>query len=126
MELLEGQMEGTPSPQTVSTKQQRIAKEAKEEKRAFNTLAHNIDVDWLKVAFRRTRKDGAPGIDGLMARDYETQLEENLQSLLNRVKSGEYRAPAVRRVHIPKGDGSQTRPIGIPTFEDKVMECCCD
>ena len=61
-------MEGTPSPQTVSTKQQRIAKEAKEEKRAFNTLAHNIDVDWLKEAFRRTRKDGAPGIDGLMAR----------------------------------------------------------
>jgi len=122
MELLEGQMEGTPSPQTVSTKQQRIAKEAKEEKRAFNTLAHNIDVDWLKEAFRRTRKDGAPGIDGLMARDYETQLEENLQSLLNRVKSGEYRAPAVRRVHIPKGDGSQTRPIGIPTFEDKVLQ----
>ena len=66
MELLEGQMEGTPSPQTVSTKQQRIAKEAKEEKRAFNTLAHNIDVDWLKEAFRRTRKDGAPGIDGLL------------------------------------------------------------
>ena len=122
MELLEGKMEGTPSPQTVSTKQQRIAKKAKEEKRAFNTLAHNIDVDWLKEAFRRTRKDGAPGIDGLMARDYETQLEENLQSLLNRVKSGEYRAPAVRRVHIPKGDGSQTRPIGIPTFEDKVLQ----
>ena len=122
MELLEGQMEGTPSPQTVSTKQQRIAKKAEEEKRAFNTLAHHIDVDWLKEAFRRTRKDGAPGIDGLTARDYETQLEGNLQSLLNRVKSGEYRAPAVRRVHIPKGDGSQTRPIGIPTFEDKVLQ----
>ena len=115
-------MEGTPSPQTVSTKQQRIAKKAEEEKRAFNTLAHHIDVDWLKEAFRRTRKDGAPGIDGLTARDYETQLEGNLQSLLNRVKSGEYRAPAVRRVHIPKGDGSQTRPIGIPTFEDKVLQ----
>ena len=79
MELLEGKMEGTSSPQTVSTKQQRIAKLAKEEKRALTTLAHHIDVDWLKEAFRRTRKDGAPGIDGLTAREYETQLEENLR-----------------------------------------------
>lgn len=123
MELLEGKMKGTPSPETISTKQQRIAKLAKEDKkRALNTLAHHIDIDWLKEAFRRTRKDGAPGIDGLTAGDYEKQLEANLQSLLNRAKSGEYRAPAVRRVHIPKGDGSQTRPIGIPTFEDKVLQ----
>lgn len=122
MELLEGKMERTSSLETVSTKQQRIAKLAKEEKRALTTLAHHIDVDWLKEAFRRTRKDGAPGIDGLTAREYEMQLEGNLQSLLNRAKSGEYLAPAVRRVHIPKGDGSQTRPIGIPTFEDKVLQ----
>ena|SRR5438552_5585089 len=46
----------------------------------------------------------------------------NLQDLLNRAKSGLYRAPAVRRAHIPKGDGSSTRPIGIPTFEDKVLQ----
>lgn len=122
MELLEGKMEGTPNPENISTKQQRIAKLARDEKRALNTLAHHIDIDWLKEAFRRTRKDGATGIDGQTAREYETQLEENLQSLLNRAKSGEYRAPAVRRVHIPKGDGSQTRPIGIPTFEDKVLQ----
>ena len=49
-------------------------------------------------------------------------LEANLQSLLDRAKSGMYRAPPVRRVHIPKGDGKQTRPIGIPTFEDKVLQ----
>lgn len=115
-------MEGTPNPETISTKQQRIAKLAKDEKRALNTLAHHIDIEWLKEAFRRTRKDGATGIDGQTAEEYEERLEENLQSLLNRFKSGEYRAPAVRRVHIPKGDGSQTRPIGIPTFEDKVLQ----
>jgi group II intron reverse transcriptase/maturase len=115
-------MEGTSSPQTVSTKQQRIATLAKKEKRALSTLAHHIDVEWMKEAFRRTRKDGAPGIDGLGAGEYETRLEENLKSLLDRAKSGNYRAPAVRRVHIPKGDGSQTRPIGIPTFEDKVLQ----
>ena len=123
MELLEGKMEGTLSSETVSTKQQRIAKLANEKKgQALMTLAHHVDVDWLKEAFRRTRKDGATGIDGQTARQYESQLEGNLQSLLNRAKSGEYRAPAVRRVHIPKGDGSQTRPIGIPTFEDKVLQ----
>lgn len=121
MELLEGKNVGAPNPSNVSTKQQRIATLARKEKRALNTLAHHIDVDWLKEAFQRTRKDGAPGIDGVTARQYESQLEDNLQSLLNRAKSGEYRAPAVKRVFIPKGDGGQ-RPIGIPTFEDKVLQ----
>jgi RNA-directed DNA polymerase len=112
---------GTPSPSNVSTKQQLIASLAKVEKRALTTLAHHIDIEWLKEAVQLTRKDGAPGIDGVTAQQYERQLEENLRSLLNRAKSGEYRAPAVRRVFIPKGDGSK-RPIGIPTFEDKVLQ----
>lgn len=90
--------------------------------RPLTTLAHHIDVDWLREAYRRTRKDGARGIDGQSAEQYAEHLEENLQALLDRVKSGTYRAPPVRRVHIPKGDGSQTRPIGIPTFEDKVLQ----
>jgi group II intron reverse transcriptase/maturase len=76
----------------------------------------------LREAYRRTRKDGAAGIDGQTATEYAARLEENLQALLNRAKSGSYRAPAVRRVHIPKGDGKETRPIGIPTFEDKVLQ----
>ena len=89
---------------------------------ALNTLAHYIDLAWLKVAYRRTRKDGAPGVDGQTAQNYEANLEENLQALLDRAKSSDtYRAPPVRRVHIPKGDGG-TRPIGIPTFEDKVLQ----
>ena len=74
------------------------------------------------AAYRRTRKDGAVGIDGQTAADYAEDLEVNLQSLLDRAKSGRYRAPAVRRVNIPKGDGKSTRPIGIPTFEDKVLQ----
>jgi group II intron reverse transcriptase/maturase len=89
---------------------------------AFTTLAHHIDIDWLREAFRRTRKDGATGVDGQSADEYATNLEGNLRSLLDRAKSGTYRAPPVRRVHIPKGDGTQTRPIGIPTFEDKVLQ----
>lgn len=113
----------TSSSLTVSTKIERIAKLAREmPDRPLTTLAHHIDVDWLREAYRRTRKDGARGIDGQSAEQYAERLDENLQALLDRVKSGTYRAPPVRRVHIPKGDGSQTRPIGIPTFEDKVLQ----
>lgn len=123
MEPLMGQAAGTPGPGTVSTKQQRIAKLAQEAPQmAFTTLAHHMDLDWLREAYARTRKDGAVGVDGQTARDYEADLENNLRSLLERAKSGTYHARPVRRVHIPKGDGSQTRPIGIPTFEDKVLQ----
>ena len=113
----------TPSSINVSTKLERIAKQAREApEMAFQTLAHHIDVEWLREAYRRTRKDGAVGVDRQTAETYAANLEENLQSLHSRAKSGTYRAPPVRRVHIPKGSGSETRPIGIPTFEDKVLQ----
>jgi group II intron reverse transcriptase/maturase len=76
----------------------------------------------LREAYRRTRKDGARGVDGQSAHEYAANLEENLRSLLERAKSGTYRAPPVRRVYIPKGSGAETRPLGIPTFEDKVLQ----
>jgi group II intron reverse transcriptase/maturase len=88
----------------------------------ITSLAHLMDLEWLRTAFYRTRRDGAPGVDGQTAREYEEHLDENLQLLLDRVQSGAYRAPPVRRVHIPKGTGTETRPIGIPTMEDKVLQ----
>jgi RNA-directed DNA polymerase len=107
----------------ISTKLERIAKLAKEIRDGqLHTLAHHIDVNWLREAYRRTRKDGARGVDGMSAQQYAEQLEDNLRDLHERAKSGRYFAPPVRRVHIPKGDGSETRPIGIPTFEDKVLQ----
>lgn len=113
----------TPGSQTVSTKLRRIAELAKAApEMAFTTLAHHIDYEWMLEAYRRTRKDGAKGVDGQSAEQFASNLEGNLRSLLERAKSGTYRAPPVRRVHIPKGDGKQTRPIGIPTFEDKVLQ----
>lgn len=116
-------MEETSSSPTISTKLERIAALTKAMPGVpLTTLAHHIDVDWLREAYRRTRKDGALGVDGQSASQYAEHLEDNLQALLGRAKSGTYRAPPVRRVHIPKGDGSQTRPIGIPTFEDKVLQ----
>lgn len=108
----------------VSTRQQRIAQLAKQSPQmGFTSLNHHLDLPWLCEAYRRTRKDGAVGVDGQTATDYEANLEENLRQLLERAKSGTYFAPPVRRVRIPKaGSRSETRPIGIPTFEDKVLQ----
>ena len=116
-------MTETSSFGTISTRLQRVADLARAAPdMAFTTLAHLIDMDLLREAHRRTRKDGAVGIDGQTADEYAANLEVNLQSLLDRAKSGKYRAPPVRRVHIPKGAGSKTRPIGVPTFEDKILQ----
>ncbi|ATJ83420.1 group II intron reverse transcriptase/maturase [Halomonas beimenensis] len=105
------------------TSQLRIAALAERfPQRAFTSLAHHIDAQWLKTATLMTRRDGAVGIDGQTADDFVRNFEANIQRLLEAAKSGCYRAPPVRRVHIPKGDGRATRPIGIPTFEDKVLQ----
>ena len=112
----EGNMAETSSSTTVSTKLEQIAKLAHEmPQAALTTLAHHIDIDWLREAYRRTRKDGATGTDRQTADEYARKLDDNLRSLLERAKSGSYLAPPVRRVHIPKGDGLQTRAIGVPT-----------
>ena len=123
MDPVEGQMTEAPTSENISTQLHRIATRAREMPGvALRTLAQFIDIAFLREAHRRTRKDGAVGVDRQTAEDYATELESNLQRLLDRAKSGIYRAPPVRRVHIPKGDGSERRPIGIPTFEDKVLQ----
>jgi RNA-directed DNA polymerase len=109
--------------ETVSTRQQRIAELAKQSPQmAFTSLNQYLDLRWLREAYRRTRKDGAVGVDGTTAAEYEKDLEGNLRSLLERAKSGTYRAPPVRRTYIPKGTSGDTRPIGIPTLEDKILQ----
>ena len=108
----------------MSTKQQRIAENARRLPGvSFSSLAYHIDLEWMRAAYAMTRKDGATGIDGQTAEQYAESLESGLEDLLNRAKSGTYRAPPVRRVYIPKGNGKgEVRPIGIPTFEDKVLQ----
>ena len=108
----------------LSTKRQRIAELARAKSGvALSTLHHVLDLEWMREAYRLTRKDGAPGIDGVTAAEYAQNLETNLSDLLERIKSGRYYAPPVRRVYIPKGDGAGSlRPLGLPTFEDKVAQ----
>jgi RNA-directed DNA polymerase len=123
MELSVGHTEDAMESADVSTKQRQIAELARiHPEVSFTSLAYHIDLRWLHEAYQRTRKDAAVGVDGQTAEEYAKDLGSNLKGLLERAKSGKYFAPPVRRVHIPKGTGSETRPIGIPTFEDKVLQ----
>lgn len=116
-------MNGTSSPANILTKRQRIAEiSRKAPGMIWTTLAHNIDIKWLEEAYRLTRKGGAVGVDGKGWEEYEKDLQTNLWKLLNAAKGGTYYAPPVRRVYIPKGEGREVRPLGIPTFEDKVLQ----
>jgi group II intron reverse transcriptase/maturase len=107
---------------SVTTKLQRIAKLAwKDRSRVFTSVAHAIDLEWMKEACRRTRKDGAAGVDGCTWADYATNLDANLSTLATKIRAGTYRPPPVRRAYIPKARGGE-RPIGIPSFEDKIAQ----
>ena len=109
--------------EVISTRRSKIAELAQREpKLTLTTLAHHIDSVWMREAWRRVRKDAAAGVDGVTAAHYEAELEANLSGLLERFKSGRYRAPAVRRVHLEKPGTGKTRPIGIPTLEDKILQ----
>jgi RNA-directed DNA polymerase len=121
---MEGKMTERFSSEDISTRLQRVAElSRKAPEMVLSTLAHHIDIEFLREAYRRTRKNGAPGVDGQTGADYATELDANLLNLLNRFKSGTYKAPPVRRVYIPKGDGTdRQRALGLPTFEDKVLQ----
>ena len=125
---------GTLGREVISTRQGKVAELARREPgpapecfnrgMALTTLAHHIDAVWMGEAYRRVRKEAVAGVDGMTAVHYEVDREANLSSLLERFESGRYRAPAVRRVrvHLAKPGTEKTRPIGIPTREDKVLQ----
>ena len=106
----------------VLTKQERIAENARNLSEAsFTALAHHIDGEWLWAAQERVRRDGALGVDGVTAEEYGKHIGENLRELENRIKSGRYKAPPVRRSYVPKNK-QEKRPIGIPCYEDKIAQ----
>src|SRR5436309_3421807 len=97
----------------------RVAKERKKEK--FTSLFHHISIDLLDEAFFELKENAAPGVDGLTWKDYEQDLERNLEDLHARVHRGAYRALPSRRTYIPKPDGRQ-RPLAIAALEDKIVQ----
>lgn len=122
MEALKGNMRDTMKSSIVYTRQERIAELARQEpKFRLVSLNKNLDMEWLMEAFRLSRKDGATGVDKETAAEYAVDLNVRLSILLNRAQSGEYVAPPVRRTYIPK-DEKTKRPLGIPTFEDKLLQ----
>ena len=115
-------MAARQGPNHIYTQRIRITELAKRDPtRVLTSLHHFIDLQWMYEAYFLTRKDGAVGIDDVTAEEDKVELGANLRDLLERFKSGSYRAPLIKRVHIPKGDG-KTRPIGITTFEDKILQ----
>ena len=115
-------MRDTPRSQIVSTKLRQIAEQAVEyPEMVFTTLIHHIDVEFLKEAYRGLNKRAAAGLDGMTAREYAEDLEENLKALYERMKSGQYKAPPVKRVWLEEDTGKR-RPIGVTAFEDKIVQ----
>ena len=96
-----------------------VARLRKEEK--FTALFHHLSVDLFREAFFALKRDAAPGVDGLMWRTYEADLERNLTDLHSRVQRGAYRALPSRRAYIPKADGKQ-RPLAVAALEDKIVQ----
>jgi group II intron reverse transcriptase/maturase len=99
-----------------------IAKKAQEKKKhRFGNLYEMLNEENLVDCWRYIRKNAACGVDRVSAREYEENLEENIKRLVERLKTGSYRAKLVRRQYIPKG-GGKTRPLGIPATEDKLLQ----
>lgn len=116
-------MPDTSGPESVFTQLRRIAEAARNHPEgSFTSLNQLLCPELFRTAFKQVRKDGAPGVDGRSWKEYEADFELRLPVLLDLAKSGGYRAPPVRRVHIPKGTGPETRPIGIPTIEDRLLQ----
>jgi len=115
-------MSDTKRSELISTQLRQIAEQAIEHPdRVFTTLIYRMDVDFLREAYHRLRKDGAPGLSGVTAKDYGRNLEANLIDLHERLEGKRYVAPPIKRVWIEK-DGGKKRPIGISEFEDKIVQ----
>ena len=112
----------TQSRESVSQALERIRKVARERKKErFTALLHHINIDLLEEAFFELKANAAPGVDRLTWKDYEADLECNLEDLHGRVQRGAYRALPSRRVYIPKPDGRQ-RPLAVAALEDKIVQ----
>ena len=110
------------SPTAVSPILQQLAQQASDDpERIFLTLAHHIDVDFLREAYHRTSKKSTPGVDGVTASAYAENLEANLSRLHETLRTGRYKALPVKRTWLDKEDGSR-RPIGVPVLEDKIVQ----
>ena len=108
----------------MSTQLAQIAKKAQLDRKVrFTSLAHLLTPEFLKETWGMMNRRGASGIDGESTKQFESELEQRVGEICARLRAGVYRAPPVRRVEIPKGPGKTgTRPLGIPTVEDRLLQ----
>lgn len=107
----------------METQLARIAEKARENpKYKFMTLIHLINEETLSAAHNQMAVRKAPGVDGVTRAGYGEELEGNIRDLVVRMKKQAYKPQKVRRVHIPKPGTDQTRPLGIPAYEDKLVQ----
>jgi group II intron reverse transcriptase/maturase len=119
--------EATPtvhgSGESVETKLRRIAEKARKEPEfKFTSLYHLLNEELLRGCFKRLRKDAAAGIDKMTKDQYAENLEANLSNLVERLHRMVYIPQPVRRKYIPKPGSTKQRPLGIPCFEDKLVQ----
>ena len=106
----------------MTTKLSKIAEKAKTDPGLrFTSLAHLLTPEFLKETWKQMNRKGVGGVDGETIRDYEKDLDGRIGDLHERLKAGRYKAPPVRRVDIPKGNGKM-RTLGIPTVEDRLVQ----
>ena len=107
----------------MSTKLDRIAAKARQERKlCFTSLIHLITPTFLEETWRQMNRQGASGVDKETTQEFESNLGERCKNLVERLKARRYKAPPVRRVEIPKGTSGQTRSLGIPTVEDRLLQ----
>ena len=111
------------SEEPVATKLHRIAEKARKEPRfKFTSLYHLMNEELLRECFKRLRKDAAAGIDDVTKEEYAENLDVNLSNLIERLHRMAYIPQPVRRKYIPKPGSAKQRPLGIPCFEDKLVQ----
>ena len=102
---------------------ERVGEAAKGDKQLkFTALLHHINIDLLRNSYYGLKRQAAPGVDGVVWRDYGDGLEGRLEDLHGRIHRRAYRAKPSLRKWIPKGDGSNQRPLGIAALEDKIVQ----
>lgn len=87
----------------------------------LQTLMHKVNKETLKLQHDKQHNNKASGIDGITKKQYEEELDNNLENLIKRMKLFSYKPQAVRRTYIPKANG-KIRPLGIPSYEDKLVQ----
>lgn len=108
--------------ESVNYRRRQIVKAAQRHREEpLSALHHHLDLVWLGEAYQRTNAKASPGVDGQSWHDYGKDLMNNLKDLEYRAKSGNYKAPPVKRSYVPKNE-KEKRPIGLPTIENKVLE----